>query len=214
MQPSTGVSRPAAPIAWAVMSFTAFVMSLFGAVGLLGVVRIAFPASHLAEIAAWSILWGIIALIGVVLAARVAFGRWLTLPPVGLTLAAAGIGISATVHVVLQQWAEVRFGYYDAEFVGWSAGLFVVLVGLSVSAFGVFLAPRGAAWWPLAFVVAGALGVLIIALNNFPGIRDGLAPESGPLAAWLAISTLYALVAGVASVMRARAPEPRVGYAG
>ncbi|HEY7525579.1 MAG TPA: hypothetical protein VIA82_01960 [Candidatus Limnocylindria bacterium] len=93
----------------------------------------------------------------------------------------------------------------DADYIGWTAGLFAVLIGLAVAAFGVFVAPRHAVRWPLACVVFGFALTAVIVAANVPGLSDGINPESWPLAIWLGISALYAGIVTVASVMKARA---------
>ena len=71
---------------------------------------------------------------------------------------------------------------------------------------GVFVAPRGAAGWPLAFVLLGAALVVWIVLGNVPGLGDGIKPQSWPLAIWLGISGLYTAFVSIACVIRARNP--------
>jgi hypothetical protein len=197
---------PWAPVAWTALSLACFVAASTGIFAVNTVVRLFADVDHLVEMAEWSLVWGSLALIGVLLAGRLAFGRWLRAGPIAVLLATSGIALSAVVHVVLQQWAIARFGYYDSEFVWWTAGLFAVLIGLATATFGVFVAPRGAAGWPLAFVILGAAATIFIVLGNVPGLGDGIEPESWPLAIWLEISGLYAALVTTASVIRARSP--------
>lgn len=123
-------------------------------------------------------------------------------------LADAGITLSATVHVVLQQWAIARFGYMDADYIGLTAGLFAVLIGLATATFGVLVAPRGTAAWPLTFVLLGATLAILTILGNAPGLTDGIEPQSWPLAIWLGISGLYAVLVTIMSIERARHAGP------
>ncbi len=167
-------------------------------------VRTFVDIPHLVEMIEWSLLWGVGALLGVLIAGQIAFGRAPRVSALGLVLAGAGIALSAIVHVVLQQWAVTRFGYYDPDFVWWTAGLFAVLIGLGTATFGVFVAPRGALSWPLAFVLMGTALVVWIVLGNLPGLNDGIAPESWPLAIWIGVSGLYAVLVALACLVRAR----------
>jgi hypothetical protein len=116
---------------------------------------------------------------------------------------AIGIALSAVVHVVLREWQIARFGLPEPELVGWTAGLFAVLVGLSVAAFGALIAPKQVVHWPLAAALAGATGVGLIVLTNVPGLRDGIADDSWPLAVWIGISALCALGTAGLAVRRA-----------
>jgi hypothetical protein len=121
----------------------------------------------------------------------------------GVGIAAIGIALSAIVHFVLQEWQIARFGLPEPELVGWTAGLFAVLVGLSVAAFGAFIAPKQVVHWPLAAALVGAAGVGLIVLANLPGLSDGIADDSWPLAVWVGISALYALGTADLAVRRA-----------
>jgi hypothetical protein len=159
---------------------------------------------HLVEIAEWSVVWGTLAVAGVLISGRLAFGRWLRVSVAAFVVAATGIGLSATFNVVLQQWANARFGEFDAEYVEWSAALFAVLIGFATAAFGVFVAPRSAIAWPLGYVLFGFALIAVIIVLNVPGLADGIDPESWPLAIWLGLSGLYAALVTVASIQRAR----------
>lgn len=95
------------------------------------------------------------------------------------------------------------FNVPEAEYVGWTAGLFAVLIGLAVAAFGALLAPKPVIGWPVSAVLLGAAGVAFILVTNIPGLGDGIADDSWPLAIWVGLSGLYALVAAGAAVRRA-----------
>jgi hypothetical protein len=164
--------RPKARTRKIQLSFTTFVAALFVTLPILAVVNWFTDLQHLAEMAIWSVVWGGLSLIGVLVAGRVAFDAWLPLHPVGLTIAAVGVALSAIVHVVLQQWAIGRFGVPEAEYVGWTAGLFAVLIGIAVAVFGTFVAHKPVIGWPLSAVLLGAAGVAFVLLTNMPGLGD------------------------------------------
>jgi hypothetical protein len=197
------IVTPARGFAWAVLSFAVFVAALYATLPILAVAQWFVDLPHLTEMAAWSVVWGGLSVVGVLAAARLAFGAWLPLHPAGLAIAVAGIALSATVHVVLQQWEIARFGIPEPEYIGWTAGLFAVLIGLAVASFGAFLAPRQVIGWPLAAVVIGAAGVALIILSNVSGLSDGIGDDSWPLAIWVGLSGLYAV--GVAALVIRRA---------
>jgi hypothetical protein len=196
-------TTPVRGLAWAALSVVFFVAALFASVPLLAAVNLVWDAPHLAEMAIWSPLWGVLSVLGVLIAAQVALGTWLRPPSIAIGIAAVGIGLSAVVNVVLQQWEMTRFGITEPELVGPTAALFAVLTGLAVAAFSAFLAPRRLIAWPLAAVVLGFLGVAIIVVGNLPGLGDGIPAESWPLAIWVGISGLYALVATGLVIRRA-----------
>jgi hypothetical protein len=187
---------------WAVLSFVTFVAALFATLPILAFINWFTDLPHLTDMAAWSIIWGCLSLIGVLVAARLAFGAWLPLHAAGIGVAAIGVVLSAIVHVVLQEWEIARFGVPEAEYVGWTAGLFAVLIGLAAAIFGTSLAPKPVILWPVSCVLFGAAGVAFILLTNIPGLGDGIAYDSWPLAIWVGLSGLYALVAAGIAVRR------------
>ena len=176
---------PQRGLAWASLSLVFFVAALFAALPLLAAVNLVWDAPHLAEMAIWSPIWGVLSILGVLLAAQLVLGAWLRPPPIAIAIAAVGLGLT------------------EPELVGPTAALFAVLTGLAVAAFGAFLAPRRLIAWPLAAVLLGCLGVAVIVLSNLPGLGDGIAPESWPLAIWVGISGLYATVATGLVIRRA-----------
>ena len=185
---------PSRGLTWAALSFVFFLAALFAVLPVIAAVELVWDAPHLAQMAVWSPVWGILAVLGVLVAARLALGAWLRPPTVAVGIAAVGIALSAVVNVVLQQWEVTRFGITEPELVGPTAGLFAVLIGLAVAGFGALLAPRRLLGWPLAAVGLGFVGVAIIVASNVPGLADGIGAESWPLAIWVGLSGVYALV--------------------
>jgi hypothetical protein len=194
---------PGRGLTWAALSFTGFVASLFAVLPFVFAMKLIWDAPHLAQMGAWSVVWGVLSLFGVLVAARLVFGAWLRPRPLGVAVAGVGIGLSAVLNVVLLQWETTRFGYIEPELVGLTAGLFAVLIGLSVAAFGAFLVPRRLIGWPLAMVALGFAGVAIIVLSNLPGLADGIGADSWPLAICVGLSGVYALITGGMVVRRA-----------
>lgn len=192
---------------WTVLSLALFVAAAFGVFPVSIFVRLFVETTHSLDMALWSVVWVALGSLGVLVAARIAFGLWPRVAVGALVVVAFGTALSVGTHLTLQSWAEARFGYYDPDFIGWTAGLFAVLVGLATAAFGVFVGPRGSAAWPLAFVLLGSAGVALVLAGNLPGLADGLAPDSWPLAAWLGASGLYAAGVSAASFTRALHPE-------
>ncbi len=194
---------PARGLAWTALSFVFFVAALFATLPIFAAVRLVWDTPHLVEMAAWGPIWGGLSVLGVLVAARLAIGTAFRPPAAALGIAAVGIGLSAVVNVVLQQWEMTRFGITEPELVGPTAGLFAVLIGLAVAGFAAYLAPRRLIGWPLAAVALGCLGVAVIVASNVPGISDGIGADSWPLAIWVGLSGVYAAV--VAALVGRRA---------
>jgi len=209
------MASTAAPIArgafvagavWAGLSIGLFGAASLGVFPVVAMVRLQVDTSHAAQMALWSVVWAALGCVGVLAAGRVAFGGWLRVPLSAAAIAGIGTVLSVGVNLELQEWAVGRYGYADPDFIGLTAGLFAVLVGLAVAAFGVFVAPRGFAAWPLTFQLFGTALTALVLLSNVPGLADGIGPDSWPLAIWLGISGLYAAGAALASIIRARHP--------
>jgi hypothetical protein len=194
---------PGRGLTWAALSFTGFAASLFAVLPFVFAMKLVWDAPHLAQMGAWSVVWGVLSVVGVLVAARLVFGAWLRPRPLGVAVAGVGIGLSAVLNVVLLQWETTRFGYIEPELVGLTAGLFAVLIGLSVAAFGALLVPRRLIGWPLAMVALAFAGVAIIVVSNLAGLADGIGAESWPLAICVGLSGVYALVTGGLVLRRA-----------
>lgn len=194
---------PARGLTWAALSFVFFVAALLAVLPFTAALRLVWDTPHLVEMAAWSPIWGVLSVLGVLLAAQLALGAWLRPPLLAVGVAAFGIGLSAVLNVVLQQWEVARFGITEPELVGPTAGLFAVLIGLAVAAFGALIAPRRLIGWPLAAFALGFVGVAIIVLSNIPGLDDGIGAESWPLAICVGLAGVYALATAGLVVRRA-----------
>ena len=204
---------PTRGLTWAALSIAFFIGALFAVLPIIAAMQLVWNAPHLAQMAAWAPIWGVLAIGGVLVAARLALGAWLRPPAIAVAIGAAGIGLSAVVNVVLQQWEITRFAITEPELVGPTAALFAVLVGLAVAGFGALAAPRRLLGWPMAAVALGFIGVAIIVGSNVPDLDDGIAAESWPLAIWVGLSGVYALVVGGLVLRRAmsRSPDPVEG---
>jgi hypothetical protein len=194
------------PVVWVALSLTAYLAGSLGIFVVNAVVGAFGNISQTFEMAEWSVVWGALALAGVLFAGRLAFGRWLRVGVLAVAVALPGVFLSATLNAVLEQWATARFGVMDADYIGSTAGLFAVLIGVAVAGFGVYVAPRHAVGWPLGFVVVGFAMTAVILAANLPGLADGIDPESWPLAIWLGISGIYAAIVTIACALRARGP--------
>lgn len=193
-------------LTWSALSLLGFVAAAFAVFPVSMVLRLFVETTHSLDMALWSVVWTVSGAAAVLIAGRVAFMAWPRVGAAALAAAGTGAAVSVGVHLALQSWAAARFGYFDPDFIGWTAGLFALLVGLATAAFGVFVAPRGAAGWPLVFVILGFAGVVFVLASNLPGLADGLGPDSWPLAAWLGASGLYAAVVTAACLIQARPP--------
>ena len=194
---------PPRGLTWAALSFVFFVAALLAVLPFIAAMKLVWDSPHLVQMAAWSPIWGVLSVLGVLVAAQLALGTWLRPSAVAIGVATFGIGLSAVLNVVLTQWQTARFGYVEPELVGLTAGLFAVLIGLAVAAFGALIAPRRLVGWPLAAVAIGFVGVAIIVLSNVSGLGDGIDTESWPLAICVGLSGAYALVTTGLVVRRA-----------
>jgi hypothetical protein len=146
-------------------------------------------------------MWGGAVLGGVLLIARVSFGRWLRLSWPALGIAVLGLVVAGLLETSLHGWAVARFGEFAWEMVGPTAGLSALVVGFAAAAFGVLIAPPRASLPPLLFAVAGALLSGLVVAVNLPGLGDGIDPESVVPALLVAAGGAYALVVAFVGVL-------------
>jgi hypothetical protein len=194
---------PGRGLTWAALSFTLFIAALLAIFPILAAISLFGEIPHLAQMALWSLSWGVLSVLGVLVAAQLVFGAWFKPPLLGVGIAIVGIGLSAVLNVLLQQWQIGWLGFVDPDFLGLTAGLFAVLIGLAVAGFAAFLVPRQLIGWPLAAVMLGSAAVAIIVIGNLPRIEDGIGAESWPLAICVGLSGLYALATGGLVLRRA-----------
>lgn len=189
-----------APWLWAGLCFVAWFASLFVALPLAGpigsIVNVAGPGEPLRwELAVFLAIDGLLSMAAALVIGRRIFGRGLVARPVDLVMPLIGVALAIAVELALHAWAEARFGYYDNELVWWTAGLAAMLVITAIATFGVQIAPAGAAIAPRTCTVIAALLVWLIVVSNAAGLRDGVDPESWPLAILVGLSAAYAAVA-------------------
>jgi len=190
-------------LAWGFLSFIGFIATLSSLAWPIGRLQEA-GVDHAATLGLWALAWvpasGLVAL----LAARIAFGVWLHVRTLAWLVLLAGALMSGAHLWVLADWAIARYGASDPDYVGSTFLLFAVVAGVAVAAFGVQVAPRWAAWSPL-LAVAGGVGIGVgILLTNVPGMGDGLAVDSRPLALVTVAAALYVGAVGLVSIARLR----------
>ena len=151
---------------------------------------------------------GAASLAGVWFLGRAIVRRPLPRPGIGLAVPVVGMALAIAVELALHAWAEARFGYYDRELIGLTAGLSPMLILTAVASFGALIAPGGAIAPPLVGLVLAVGGVLVIFVSNAPGLADGIEPESWALATLIGGAAAYAVGAAASSVRRARGRPP------
>jgi hypothetical protein len=147
------------------------------------------------DLAIWILLSGAISCVLVAVAGRAAFGAWPRVRVGAFAVAATGVALAASEEILLHEWAEARFGYYDSEMVWWTAGLSELVVATSVASFGVLVAPVRARVAPMLCQAVGVVAVVLVVGSNVEGLADGIRPESVPLAVAVGLCLVYVLVA-------------------
>jgi hypothetical protein len=196
----------ARPWLWAALTIVGLVVAFFAAFGVAVTVisRGLFPdagsGSLRLDLAAFLLLTFAFGIGAVLVAGRVAFGRWLVVRRGYLVLPVAGVGVGIGVELALHEWAEASIGYYDSDFIGWTAGLSFSMVLVAVGWFGVTVAPPEAAAPPRIGLALSAILVVLIVVSNVPGLEDGIGPNSWPLAILVGSSAIYAISAVITSL--------------
>lgn len=209
MKIATSEWRPWLPWGWAALTIVGVVAGFLAGFivavvsGGLGLLELLGNELRI-DLAAWLLGWGALSIGGVLLAGRLTFGRWLPVAPGMVAVPCAGLLLAAALELALHAWAHARFGYYDAEMIGWTAGLSFVLVLVAIALFGVLVAPRGASTPPMLALALSAGLVALVAVSNVGGALDGIPMDSWPLAVMVGLATAYAAGASVLATRRVR----------
>jgi hypothetical protein len=191
-------------LVWSGVSVIGFVAAFVVVGVLMSQLEQAFTFSHSVMLGLWALSWVPVTGLATMGAARITLGAWPNVPALAWLVLLLGAVVSAAHVWIVADWSIARFGFNDPDFVGSTFLLFAVVAGVAVAGFGVQLAPLWAAWLPLlALVGGGALAVSIIA-SNIPGLRDGLAADSGTLAAATGAAAAYIGAVGIVSLARLR----------
>lgn len=147
---------------------------------------------------------GLFGLAAVLVAARLAFGRWTAVGSLALGVAGAGLTLSIVQELVLHEWAQVHIGQYEFDHVFPTALLSWATIGVAVSAFATLIAPRRASLAPSLGLWLAAAFIWLVTVSNIPGTLDGIEPESWALAVLIGLAAVYAAACVAVSVLRLR----------
>lgn len=189
----------ASPWLWTIGSLGWFAASAYLTLPLVT----ALPAQFLLQ----PLVWGAAVLLGSLVLARGAFGRWLPVSKSGLAVALVGLPLAGLLEASLHGWALGRLGVFSWQLLGPTAGLFALIVGSAAAGFGVLIAPRRASLPPLVFAVGGALLSGLVVAMNMPGLGDGLGAGSVLPALLVGAAGAYALVVAFIAVLVAARRE-------
>jgi len=209
-------SQAARSIGWGVLSFMAYLGSAIVAFAPADVTRdlLRLLAGDTGagtvwwgvRLAIWVAAWGFIATAGVAVLARWTLGLWPRASTEDRLLLLVGAGLATVVQFALHEWIRAKFGAYDIEYAGWTAGLPAALIAAAVSAFAARTAPPWATLPPRVALGFSAAGVLFIVGSNGGGLGDGIRLESWPLAILVGGAGLYALLVLAAELARTGEP--------
>lgn len=137
---------------------------------------------------AWGLLVALTSVpIGRRLVREVRFGRasWMVL--------AVGLGLAAVTWFLIEEFVRARYGYFDAEYVGFSFFAWPALVAIALSGWAA-LAVRPQRRTPLTAILVLAVVTLAVALlPSVAGAADGIDPGNLPLALLLAVDAVFAV---------------------
>jgi len=211
MQNEVRPIRTGRPWLWAALTIVGLLVAFLAAFGVaISVVsRAVFPdvgpGGLRLDLAGLLLLIGAFGMGAVLVAGRVAFGCWLDTRLRHLVLPAVGIALAIGVELALHEWARLSIGYYESDYIGWTAGLSFSVVLVAVAWFGLSVAPPGATAPPRIGLGLSAILVALIVLSNVPGLGDGIGPNSLPLAILVGLSAVYA-IGGVITSLRGGSP--------
>jgi hypothetical protein len=202
----------ARPWLWAALTIVGLVVAFLAAfvVAVAVVARAIFPDAGAGtlrlDLAGFLLLSGAFGIGAVLVAGRVAFGSWVDARPRHIVLPAIGVALAIGLELGLHEWARLSIGYYDWDFIGWTAVLSFAVVVMAVAWFGVLVAPPAAGAPPRIGLGLSAILVLLVVASNAPGLGDGIESRSMPLAILVGLAAMYAIGAVITT---ARGGSPR-----
>jgi hypothetical protein len=190
-------------LSWGLLSFFGFVISFSVLIWPVGQLQQA-GVDHAATLGAWAFLWVPTSSAGALIAARLTFGAWPAVRPSAWLIVLIGMLVSAAHFWITADWAIARYGYSDPEFVGPVFGVFALVAAAAVAGFGIQFSPRWAVWSPFLALATAVFIAGSVLLESLPGLADGLAPDSWPLAIATVAAAVYIAAVALASVARLR----------
>jgi hypothetical protein len=184
---------------WAGLSVAACFLSIleaFAVVAGAGTIGVGLPAVGRlrTDLGILLALFALLACGGVLVAARVAFGRWLPVRARDVVVPMVGIGLAIAIELSLHAWVQARYASYDWQMIGLTAGMSFTLIGVAVATLASRIAPRESALPPLLAQGVGATLLVVIVASNVGGLADGIEPASWPLAILLGLGGGYAVL--------------------
>jgi hypothetical protein len=192
-------------LAWAALSAAGWAVGLGASLMAIANVESATRLDHATALgihAAVGTIFGGFATLG---STRAVFGAIPRVGTLGLSVLSIGALIAGYLQFALAEWAIRRFGYVEADLIGPTILLFVMVSAVAVASFAVLVGPRGAR--PVSIAVAAIAGTLALTIvaTDIGGLADGLPATSTPLAVAIILSTMFAAAGPlVATVLPAR----------
>lgn len=184
---------------WALLSFAGWLAATGATLPVASAISPASPVR--VDLAVWMVLTMVVSLAVVVVSARVVFGTWPRVGSLAVLVALVGVALAIAEELLLHDWAEARFGHYDAQLVWWTASLSGLMIATSIAAFGTLVAPRGARLAPMVCQAVGTLAIVLVLATNIDGLADGIRPESIPLAIAMSLCGVFAVAATAGAVI-------------
>ncbi len=203
-----GAIGPSRQWLWALLSFTGWITATAVTLPLAALVP---QGSVRADLGVWILLTGGASLAVVLGSARVVFGAWLPVRAIAVAVPFIGVTLAIAEELLLHEWAEARFGYYDSDMVWWTAVLSGLVVATSIASFGTLVAPRGARLAPMICQALGTVAIALVVMSNVEGLSDGIRPESVPLAITVGLTAVFAAGAMITSWILVLRSRPRSG---
>lgn len=142
------------------------------------------------------IAWGV-----TVAAAAVPFGRRLVagirFRPSAARLLAVGLVIAATTQLLVLEFARLRYGYVDTEYVGMIIFVPPAIVAVALATWAAMAIPSPDRAELIALAAIGAIGFALATVPSLGGLSDGIDPASLPLAVSLLVGAAFVVLAPI-----------------
>ena len=124
---------------------------------------------------------------------------------VGWIVLLIGLALAAVTTFLVDELTRARFGYFDPDMTGFTVFAGPALVAIALAAWAALAVPSGRGLPLVAATIAAVASLALALLPSIDGLRDGIDPESLPLAGVFLVDVLFAAGAAMLVLRTARA---------
>jgi hypothetical protein len=132
----------------------------------------------------------------------------LAVRPTGWALLVAGLVLAAGTELLVEEFVRERFGYYEADSIGWTVFTSPALVAVALSAWATRCVPAGHGVSLAVLTATAGMALFASLAPSLAGLADGIDPSSVPLVVVLGGGVAYASLAVVSALRHGLGVRP------